>query len=440
MKPHILVVDDDNGHRKLYVETLRQSGFDPTEAIDGDDALQEIRRRPPQLVVSDVCMPGLDGLSLLHEARKAGFDCPFLLVTAHADIRGAVHALKLGAVDYLEKPIDLDELITAVSDALGTPAPKAEVTGLPPQAMQNIIAESPIMQHLFRDSYRVAQSDANILILGESGVGKEVVAQFIHRNSPRHDHPLIPVNCAAIPASLLASELFGHEKGAFTGATGKRAGHFREAHGGTLFLDEIGDMPLELQPALLRALESGKIKPVGSDREITVDVRLIAATNHNLFQRVQEGAFREDLYYRLNVIAFKLPSLAERPEDILPLARCYLPAGKRLSPATARCLQNYNWPGNVRELSNAMQRAGILSNAEIILPEHLPPDLTLSQNHTQPRTANPAHQEIKTVECAEIEAIQSALTRTSGNRTRAAELLGISRRALLYKIKRYQIT
>ena len=436
MKPKILIVDDDNGHRKLYARTLNEAGFETTEAVDGADALQEIEAARPQMVVSDVRMPEIDGLQLLQQVREKHGELPFLLVTAHADVRGAVNALKLGAVDYLEKPVDLDELVAAVSDALGTKSTVTVPDDVPPEAMDGIVAESRVMQTLFRDVYRVARSDANILILGESGTGKEVVAGFIHRNSPRSGKALVAVNCAAIPANLLASELFGHEKGAFTGATARRAGHFREADGGTLFLDEIGDMPLELQPALLRAIETGSIKAVGSDREVAVDVRLVAATNHDLKEAVRNGTFREDLYYRLNVITFSLPSLAGRPEDILPLARCFMEPGKRLSPATARCLQQYRWPGNVRELANAVKRACILSNAEIILPEHLPPDLTAA---APPCTPHPAPQKVQTVEDAEIAAIRSALEQTDGNKTRAAELLGISRRALLYKVKRYRM-
>lgn len=440
LKNKILIVDDDNGNRKLYAQTLIDAGFEITEAIDGADALQEIEASYPQMVVSDVRMPGVGGLELLQRVRERYVDLPFLFVTAHADIRGAVSALKLGAVDYLEKPVDLDELVAAVSDALGTQAPAPLAKDVPPDAMKGIIAESALMQSLFHDVYRVAQSDANILILGESGTGKEVVADFIHRNSARAGKHRVSVNCAAIPANLLASELFGHERGAFTGATTRRIGHFREADGGTLFLDEIGDMPLELQPALLRAIETGRIKAVGSDKELSVNVRLVAATNHNLKEAVKNGTFREDLYYRLNVITFSLPKLVERPEDILPLARFFMDRGKRLSPASTRILQNHSWPGNIRELANAIKRACILSNAEIILPEHLPPDITHSRPMTAPESGNAVMPRVKTVEAAEVEAIRSALKETGGNRTRAAELLGISRRALLYKVKRYGIS
>ncbi|MBN2704799.1 MAG: sigma-54-dependent Fis family transcriptional regulator [Pontiellaceae bacterium] len=436
MKSRILIVDDDNRHRRLYSDTLRQAGFEILEAIDGEDALAEISRSTPDLVVSDVRMPGLDGLGLLRKVRTSLPELPFLLVTAHADIRTAVNALKLGAVDYLEKPIDLDELIVAVSDALGLKA-SIETGNLSADIMQGIVAESPLMQQLFRDVHRVAATDASILLLGESGTGKEVIAQFIHRNSSLSKKPLVAVNCAAIPANLLASELFGHEKGSFTGATTRRTGHFREADGGTLFLDEIGDLPLELQPALLRALETGIIKPVGGDKEIRTNVRIVAATNHNLPERVTAGTFREDLYYRLNVITFNIPRLVDRPEDILPLARHFLPAGRRLSPAAARLLQNHSWPGNIRELANAMKRAAILSPTEIILPEHLPTAIKPISGGVEAQSGPTV---VKTVERAEVEAIRSALQQTEGNRTRAAELLGISRRTLLYKIKRYELS
>ena len=301
-----------------------------------------------------------------------------MLVTAYADVRDAVLALKLGAVDYLSKPVDLDELVAAVKDCLGIRSYDKQVE-IPSEVLEGVVAESLPMMTLLRDAYRVSGTKVTVLLTGESGVGKEVIAQFIHRASSRKKKPLIAVNCAAIPGQLLGSELFGHEKGAFTGAEAKRLGRFREADGTTLFLDEIGDMPLELQPALLRALENNTITPLGSDKEISVDYRLIAATNQSLMEAVEEGNFRSDLFYRLNVIALEIPPLRERREDIIPLARHFIVEaggkGKRLSRAVIELLQTYSWPGNVRELCNAMQRAHILSNTDVILPEHLPPTI-----------------------------------------------------------------
>ncbi|MEJ2024431.1 MAG: sigma-54 dependent transcriptional regulator, partial [Deltaproteobacteria bacterium] len=360
----------------LYTQVLNSAGFETEVAASAEEAFCIIEHNIPALVVSDVRMPGLNGIELLRKVRKKHDPIPFLLVTAYADVRDAVKALKLGAVDYLAKPVDLDEFLAAVGDALGVGGGLPEFD-IPAQALRGIVAESPLMRVVLRDAYRVAKSDVNVLLTGESGAGKEVIALFIHHNSLRHNHPMVTVNCAAIPATLLASELFGHEKGAFTGAVGKRQGRFREANGGTLFLDEIGDMPVELQAALLRAIETGRITPVGSDGEIATDYRLLAATNRALLQDVEAGRFRQDLYYRLNVISIEIPPLRERKEDILPLARHFLVYGqtdaKRLSHAAARALTAYSWPGNVRELANALEHARFLSQADIILPEHLPP-------------------------------------------------------------------
>ncbi len=446
MTHRILVVDDESRYRALYVQILRGAGFETSEAGSAEEAATRIATQPPAMVVSDVRMPGESGLDLLRRTRAGHPDLPFLLVTAYADVRGAVDALKLGAVDYLAKPVDLDELLAAVRDTLGVRATDIEI---PAEALAGIVAESPPMRAVLRDAYRVAASDATVLLTGESGSGKEVLAQFIHRHGPRRDKPLVAVNCAAIAPSLLASELFGHEKGAFTGAAAKRKGHFREAHEGTLFLDEIGDMPLELQASLLRATETGRVMPVGGDKEISVDCRLIAATNRRLEDDVATGRFRQDLYYRLNVITLDIPPLRERPEDIAPLARFYLNQGdaepKRLSRAALQALAAHTWPGNVRELANAMAHVRLLSQTDVILPEHLPPAVRKAAAHAAPQAstsprAMPPHPDLqptsKTLDEQEYEAVAAALRQTSGNRTHAAELLGITRRGLIYKIKR----
>lgn len=433
--PTILIVDDEIRYRELYVRTLREAGFEVREAGNAAEARAIIEKNVPGMVISDVRMPGDSGIDLLKSSRTAHPALPFLLVTAYADVRGAVDALKLGAVDYLAKPVDLDELLSVVQDTLGVrPVPSPDV---PAEALSGIVCESPAMQVVLRDAYRVAGSDATVLLTGESGSGKEVVAQFIHRNSQRRDRSLVAVNCAAIAPSLLASELFGHEKGAFTGAVNKRKGHFREAHEGTLFLDEIGDMPLELQASLLRATETGQILPVGGDREVTVDCRLIAATNRNLEEDVSEGRFRQDLYYRLNVITIEIPALRERPEDIPALARFFLNRDKaepkRLSRAASQALIAHSWPGNVRELANAMAHVRLLCQSDVILPEHLPPAV---RKATGTAPAMRSAIATKTLEQQEYEAVSAALHQTGGNRTRAAELLGITRRGLIYKIKR----
>ncbi len=440
MNPHVLIVDDELRYRELYMQILGAAGFSTQAAASAEEALSILRRSVPSIVVSDVRMPGANGIDFLRQARREHPGLPFLLVTAYADVRDAVNAMRFGAVDYLSKPVDLDELLAAVRDGAGIGLEVVEQT-LPPEALRGIVAESPAMRSALLDAYRVAQSDANVLLTGESGSGKEVVALFIHRNSPRRARGMVTVNCGALPASLLASELFGHEKGAFTGATGRRPGRFREAEGGTLFLDEIGDMPLELQPALLRAIETSRITPLGSDKEIAVDYRLVAATNRMLLEDVEAGRFRQDLYYRLNVISIEVAPLRERVEDILPLARHFLARGRvadhRLSRAAAQVLLAHPWPGNVRELANAMERARLLSQTDVILPEHLPPAVRASgakTNPEEPAANNP--QDVRTLEESETDIIRRTLKQTGGNRTRAAEILGITRRGLIYKMKR----
>ena len=442
MNKAILIVDDEARYRDLYARVLRDAGFDVLEAEDVAAALKAIGAATPAMVVSDVRMPGASGLDLLRRARHDHPGMPFLLVTAYGDVREAVDALKLGAVDYLAKPVDLDELLAAVRDALGVHG--GGDADVPASALEGIVAESPAMRAVLRDAWRVAGSDATVLLTGESGCGKEVVAQFIHRHSGRRDKPLVTVNCAAVAPTLLASELFGHEKGAFTGAVAKRKGFFREAHEGTLFLDEIGDMPLELQASLLRATETGRITPVGADREVAVDCRLIAATNRKLEEDVAQGRFRQDLFYRLNVITIDIPPLRERPEDIAVLARFFLNRGdtesRRLSRAAMQALQNHPWPGNVRELANAMAHVRLLSQTDVILPEHLPPAVRKSAAKAVPDTPTATQakrpEETKTLEQQEFEAVAAALKQTGGNRTHAAQLLGITRRGLIYKLKR----
>ena len=438
----ILVIDDEARYRQLYAETLRKAGFDVETAASAEEAWDAIGERQPDMVVCDIRMPGVDGISFLQDVVGRFPTLPCLLITAYADIRDAVKALKLGATDYLEKPIDLDELVAAARDALNVSGTTTEAEPIPAELKAGIVAESPIMRSLLRDAFQVAASDATVLITGESGSGKGVLAEFIHRCSSRPNAPLVALNCGALPVNVLASELFGHERGAFTGAIAPRKGIFREADGGSLFLDEIGDMPLELQPSLLRAIEFGRVSPLGSDKELAVDVRLLAATHRDLSEAVESGSFREDLYYRINVIALDIPPLRERPDDILPLARHFLsrrPTPKRLSAAAARVLESYGWPGNTRELANAMERAAILSNTDIILPENLPPAVVKGAENGETRMASPGQSQVQTMVEVEKEAIKAALEKTGGNRTKAAQLLGISRRALVYKLKRMGI-
>jgi DNA-binding NtrC family response regulator len=434
----ILIVDDDAGQRSLLDTFLKSQGFETQTASSGEEALAVLGAGQFSLMISDVRMPGLTGLDTLRRARETHATLPVLLVTAYADIREAVGAMRDGAVNYLAKPIDLDELLDIAQKATGrrkaAPLQFSDDLRLP----SYVVAGSPLMRAVFRDAALVAPSESRVLITGESGVGKEVVADVIHAWSPRAAGPLVKVNCAAIPDTLLESELFGHEKGAFTGAVQQRIGRFEEANGGSIFLDEIGEMSPNLQAKLLRVTQDGRFHRVGANRETHTDTRILAATNRNLETQIESGGFRRDLYYRLNVFEISIPPLRERREDILPLATHFLAEfakGKvRFSSAVIECLQHYQWPGNVRELRNAMERAALHSRGEIILPEHLPP--RLRSGGTQSAGAGAA--EAERLEEIERAAILLALRKHGFNRTETAKTLGISRRALTYKLQRWR--
>ena len=430
----LLIVDDDAGQRSLLETFLRSRGYRTEAASSGREALQMLQAKKFAMMISDVRMPGISGIETLRRVRQQQPTLPVLLVTAFADIRSAVAAMRDGAVNYLAKPIDLDELIASVQFATdrrpAVPAPTA-AGALPP----GIIAASPLMQAVYRDAAVIAPSATRVLITGESGVGKEVVAELIHAWSPRATGPFIKVNCAAIPENLLESELFGHEKGAFTGAVAQRIGRFEEANGGTIFLDEIGELPLSLQVKLLRVIHDGSFSRIGSNRALHTDARVLAATNRDLEAQIAAGKFREDLFYRLNVMEIHVPPLRERPEDIIPLATFFM--GKfsqqkaRFSAAATACLRRYRWPGNVRELRNAMERAALLSRSDVVLPEHLPSRVVAGANAQPEETADAVQ-----LEQIEREAILKALRKNNYNRTETAKELAISRRALTYKLQR----
>ncbi len=436
IKPTILVVDDEPSQRQLlgsFVETL---GCRVDQAESGEQALALIRENSPALVLLDVRLPGISGLETLAEIRKLSDRLPVLLITAFADLRQAVTAMKGGADDYLAKPVDLDELRAVIQDVLGLSRSgegieRSELPELP----DGMVFESLATRRMLETVAVVAPSNVPVLITGESGTGKELVAELIHGWSPRAGGPLIAANCASLPETLIESELFGHSKGAFTGASETRQGFFRAAHGGSLFLDEIGELPIALQPKLLRALETGQISPVGSDRTVEVDVRLIAATNRNLETEVSEGRFRDDLYYRINVVEVALSPLRDRREDIPPLARRFASefAGGpvRLSPQAMNCLLVAPWPGNVRELRNAIQRACLLCRGDVILPEHLPPKIAQLGSGA----AAPGGEPMGRLPQIERATILATLEECGGNRTQAAKKLGISRRALIYKLQ-----
>lgn len=431
---HILIVDDEAAQRKLLGGFLTTLDYAVAEAPSAEDALAQLAQRLPDLVLLDVRLPGMSGLAALAEIRRLAPELPVLLITAYADLREAVAAVKSGADDYLAKPIDLDELETVIAEMLGRS--RRTATGrLPPfPPSMKVIGQSTAMRRVLETAAVVAASDAPVLILGESGVGKEVIAQLIHAWSPRADGPLVTANCAGWPDALIESELFGHTRGAYTGAGEARQGFFRAAHGGTLFLDEIGEMPLHLQPKLLRALESHKVTPLGSDVAIDCNTRLVAATNRDLAEAVAAGRFRDDLYYRINVVELIVPPLADRPDDVLPLARHFAAefaqGPVRFSPQTTQCLLAYRWPGNVRELRNAVQRACLLSRGDVLLPEHLPPKV--SAGNAAGAGVDEPRGRLSQVEQATILA---TLAECNGNRTHAARKLGISRRSLIYKIR-----
>ena len=432
----ILVVDDDPGQRSLLESFLKGQGFKTVVVDSGEAALEALRAGDFSLMVSDVRMPGISGLETLRRARQQHAVLPVLLVTAYADIREAVGAIRDGAVNYLSKPIDLDELLASVRQAVGLNRALPVSFGAERELPAGVIAASPLTRAVFRDAALVAPSETRLLITGESGSGKEVVAERIHAWSARAAGPLVKVNCAAIPEALLESELFGHERGAFTGAVSQRIGRFEAAENGTIFLDEIAELPPSLQAKLLRVTQDGGFQRVGSNVERRANVRLIAATNRKLEEEVRSGRFREDLFYRLNVVELNLPPLRERREDILPLANLFLTefsqGRARLSAAVQTCLEQYPWPGNVRELRNAMERAALLSRGELVLPEHLPARL----REAVTSRAEPAPTEGGRLDDMERQAIFQALRRHEFNRTETARTLGISRRALLYKLQR----
>jgi DNA-binding NtrC family response regulator len=434
--PRILIVDDDHGQRSLLETFLRAQGFRTQSAASGEAALQLLAEEPFSMMISDVRMPGMSGIEALRRVRQKRPDLPVLLVTAFADIRSAVTAMRDGAVNYLAKPIDLDELMASVRLALQKGAEPVVAAQGETSLPAGVVAESPLIRAVFRDAAAIAASDTRVLITGESGVGKEVVADVIHGWSRRAGGVLVKVNCAAIPESLLERELFGHEKGAFAGAAQARAGRFEEAAGGTIFLDEIGELPLALQPKLLRVLTDGAFQRIGSARDLKTDARVLASSNRDLEGLITAGRFREDLFYRLNVMEIHVPPLRERPEDILPLATHFLSQfsrqKSRFSASVNSALMAYRWPGNVRELRNAMERMALLSRGEIVLPEHLPSRILAAGETT--KASEPAEAQ----RLAEIErdAIIHALRKHNYNRTETAKALAISRRALTYKLQR----
>jgi two-component system NtrC family response regulator len=444
----ILVVDDEPAQRELVGGFLRKHGFEVVEAGGGKEAVARFKQEAFDLVLTDQRMPDLSGLEVLEAVRSTSPETAVVIITAYGTIETAVSAVKAGAADYLTKPLNLDDLLHRVHRVRERQRLVAENRELREalaerHRVEGIIGDSGRMQEVLSLVRRVAPSDATVLIRGESGTGKELIARALHYASPRAAGPLVKVNCAALAESLLEAELFGHEKGAFTGAVASRKGRFELADGGSIFLDEIGDLPPHLQVKLLRVLQEREFERVGSSRPIKVDVRLLAATHRNLEALVREGRFREDLYYRINVVTIMLPPLRERREDLPPLIEHFLRAfaGKNgktvrgLTREAREALLRYDYPGNIRELENLMERAVVLTRDDVIGVEDLPLALETPASGSGEEAGL-----IAAVEGLERRMIREALAKADGTQTRAAELLGISERVLRYKLKKYGLS
>jgi len=445
----ILVIDDDESLRRVLEYNLAQEGYAVLSAASGEQGLELLKKEGADLVVTDVRMPGMDGLQVLEGVRRVDPNIQVIILTAFGTIEMAVEAMKAGAFHYISKPFNRDELKLTLKKALQLKELERENVTLRQElkertGLDTIIAESPRMSQVLELVIRVAPTETTVLILGESGTGKELIARGIHGSSPRAHGPFVTVNCAAIPENLLESELFGHVKGAFTGAIRDRVGKFEAAEGGTIFLDEIGEMRPELQVKILRVLEERTLERVGDNTLIRVDVRVLAATNKDLTKAIQAGEFREDLYYRLNVVPLQIPPLRERREDIRPLAQHFLKrlgASPRLTiaPEAFRALETYEWPGNVRELENALERAMIFHREDVITLADLPE--TIRAPKTKEAAALPVSMPETGLSLEEVEKelILRALQKHDWNQSRAARYLGITRHTLLYRIEKHHI-
>ena len=450
MKPKILVVDDERSHRLMIEAVLSAEGYDIAQADSGQTAIDAVAEKFYDLVIMDIRMPELGGIEALQKIKTISPGIPIVIMTAYASVGTAVDALKSGASDYLTKPLDIEELKMLVAKTLRIHQLEEENIYLKERLndrfdFSNIIGQSPAMNKLFETMALVAPSEATALIVGESGTGKELIANAIHQNSPRKDRPFIKVNCAALPETLLESELFGHEKGAFTGATARKLGRFQLAHKSSILLDEIGEMSPATQAKILRVIQEREFEPLGSTQTFKADTRVMAATNKNLEEEIKKGLFREDLYYRINVVTIRVPPLRERHEDIPLLANFFLKRfakkNKRVikgfTPRAVDLLMRYDWLGNVRELENVVERAVIMARGEMITPMEFPENLKeLDVELKEPSLNLSAGRSLKEVE---KEMILRTLAETGGNRTHAADILGISRRTLQLKLKEYGV-
>jgi len=442
----LLIVDDEAESREALAELADRWGYEVQTAGDGTEALRRAIEWHPDVILTDLVMPNMDGLWLLRALRAELPDCPVVLLTGRGTVQTAVQAIKEGAYEFIEKPLEISRLRMVLERALEKKETMREVqllrrrlAALAPGT--DMIGSGPAMQRVFELVKKVAPANASVVITGESGTGKEVVARAIHSLSARKDKPFVALNCGAIPPTLIESELFGHERGAFTGADQRRLGNFEFAQGGTLFLDEIGELPLEMQGKFLRVLEERRFRRLGGKSEVEVDVRVICATNRDLKEEIKKGRFREDLYFRLHVFTIHLPRLGERREDVPLLVHHFIEkfngeTGKRVqgvSPAAMTVLQGYAWPGNIRELRNTVERAMILTDGDTIDEEHLPPDMRPSTSAAMTLRL-PLGIPLREVE---KEYILASLQRNSGNKARTAEGLGISEKTLYNKLNRY---
>lgn len=451
--PRILIVDDEKNYCTVLSLLLQNQGYQTNTATNPFAALEQLELDNIQLILSDLRMPLMNGVDFLHQVQRDHPNIPFIIITAHATVETALEAIKAGAFDYLLKPFDNQKLLLTIRMALDY-AKLRDQNKLLRQQLElshnrELLGESPAIRQLLSDIERVGPEKSSVLIAGESGTGKELVARSMHRASPRSAEALVSLNCAAFAEQLLESELFGHERGAFTGATERKRGLFELADGGTLFLDEIGELPLALQPKLLRVLQEKRFRRVGATNERECDVRILAATNRPLEQLIRSGRFREDLYYRLNVVSLEVPPLRQRREDIPLLATFFLQRfaqemGRPLTNIAANAmatLQAYDWPGNVRELENAIERAVIFSNGNTLQLPNLPAPIC-SVQVTESACPDIPHSEgslSEKLDALEKQLIHQALRDAQGIQAQAAELLGISRSNLQYKLKKYKL-
>lgn len=448
----ILVVDDDTVARDLLAEALKKEGYNVEAYASGEEAIARGREGRVDLVLTDIRMGAVDGLTVLREFKRMSQDTAIVVLTAFGSLEGAIEAIKQGAYDYLAKPFKKEEIKLVVQRSLDHCRLLRENTKFREELKSKdewspLVGSSPAMLEVYKLVARVSESRSTVLLQGESGTGKELIARAIHGNSPRRDKPFVPVNCGALPDSLLESEMFGYEKGAFTGAVGTKTGLFESANGGTLFLDEVGELGQALQVKLLRVMQDHEVRRVGGTNSIKVDVRIITATNRDLEQFVKEGKFRDDLFYRLNVVRITLPSLKEREEDIPMLAHHFLQkcaagtttAVRGFHPDTMECLKRYRWPGNVRELENAIERAVSLSHGPLLTPDDLPSSIRQAPSPAEQKSdmTDTGESVYLTLEEVEKRHLMRVLKETKGNKVKAAKILGIDRRTLYRMAERF---